>query len=137
MADFEAGKLAVPEQVRQYANQSVEQAKKAFDEYMSAMQKASEQLEGTQTELQAGAKAVNEKMLALTQENVAATFDLAQRMVNAKDMGEVMRLQTEYVQQRMQAFGEQARSVGETAMKSAGTMGKGGAGGGSKPKSRS
>lgn len=125
MADFEAGKLAVPEQVRQYANQSVEQARKAFDEFMGAMQKASQQMEGSQSELQSGAKAVNEKMLSLTQENVAATFDLAQQMVNAKDVNEVMRLQAEYMQKRMQAFGEQARSVGEAAMKTAGTMGSG------------
>ena len=125
MADFEAGKLAVPEQVRQYANQSVDQARKAFDEYMSAVKKASQQVEGSQSELQAGAKAMNEKMLSLTQENVAATLDLAQQMVNANDMNEVMRLQAEYVQKRMQAFGEQARTFGETAMKSAGSVGSG------------
>lgn len=47
--------------------------------------------------------------------NVEATFDLSGRLLNAHDIGDVMRIQTEFFQSRMQALAEQARDFRDAA----------------------
>ena len=51
--------------------------------------------------------------------NVANSFDFAQKIVRAKDVQEVMRLQTEFVKAQMEALSEQARELGTAATKAA------------------
>jgi len=53
------------------------------------------------------------------QRNVTATFDLGDKLVQAKDAQDVFKLQSEYFQGQMQALTDQARSMGESAMKAA------------------
>jgi phasin len=48
------------------------------------------------------------------QRNVTATFDLGDQPVQAKD---VLRIQSEFFQEQMRALTDQARSMGESAMK--------------------
>jgi phasin len=51
------------------------------------------------------------------QRNVNATFDLGDKLVQAKDMQDVLRLQSEFFQDQMRALTDHAKSMGETAMK--------------------
>jgi len=53
------------------------------------------------------------------QRNVNATFDLGDKLIQAKDMQDAFRLQTEFFQEQMRALTEQTRSLGESAMKAA------------------
>ena len=53
------------------------------------------------------------------QRNVTATFDLGDRLVQAKDMQEAARIQSEFVQEQMRSLTDHARSMGESAMKAA------------------
>lgn len=53
------------------------------------------------------------------QRNVTATFDLGDKLVQAKDIQDALKLQSEFFQQQMQALTDQARSMGESAMKAA------------------
>ncbi len=53
------------------------------------------------------------------QRNVSATFDLGDKLIQAKDMQDAFRLQTEFFQDQMRALTEQTRSLGESAMKAA------------------
>jgi phasin len=53
------------------------------------------------------------------QRNVTATFDLGDKLIQAKDMQDAFRLQTEFFQDQMRALTEQTRSLGESAMKAA------------------
>jgi phasin len=53
------------------------------------------------------------------QRNVNATFDLGDKLIQAKDMQDAFRLQTEFFQEQMRALTEQTRSLGEAAMKAA------------------
>ncbi len=51
------------------------------------------------------------------EQNVAATFDFAQKLMRAKNAGEVMGLQTEYLGRQMQALSAQVHELGQSAAK--------------------
>ena len=53
------------------------------------------------------------------QRNVTATFDLGDRMIQAKDMQEAARIQSEFFQDQMRSLTDHAKSMGESAMKAA------------------
>lgn len=107
----------VPPQVREMAEKSVDQAKKAFDGFIQQAQKAVTAIEGQASAVHAGAKDFNSMAMSFAEANVAASFDYAQKLVKAKDVNEIVRLQTEYMQAQMKAFGEQAKELGTAATK--------------------
>ena len=53
----------------------------------------------------------------LMQRNVTATFDLCDKLISAKDVQESMKIQSEFFQDQMRALTDQARTLGESAMK--------------------
>src|SRR5882724_5887829 len=109
----------VPTQMRQFAEQSVEQAKKAVDGFMTAAQKTAAAMEAQTATTQASAKDVGTKAMSFAEKNIANSFDFAQKLVRAKDIQEVLALQTEFVKSQMQAMSEQAKELGSTASKAA------------------
>jgi phasin len=54
------------------------------------------------------------------QRNVTATFDLGDKLIHAKDVQDALKLQSEFFQEQMRALTDQARTMGESAMKAAG-----------------
>ena len=119
MANDPKWNFDVPIQMRQFAKQSVEQAKKAVDGFLTAAQKAATTLETQANTAQAGAKDVREKVMGFAEENINNSFEFAQRLVRAKDIQEVMALQQEFMKQQMQAMQAQARDLGTAATKAA------------------
>jgi phasin len=109
----------VPTQLRQFAEQSLEQARKAVDGFMTAAQKAVTTAEVQASAAQSGAKDVGQKAMSFAEQNVATSFEFAQKLVRAKDMQEVMALQQEFLQSQMKAMSEQAKDLGATAGKTA------------------
>jgi len=53
------------------------------------------------------------------QRNVTATFDLGDKLIQAKDMQEAGRVQSEFLQEQMRSLTDLARGMGESAMKAA------------------
>jgi phasin len=119
MANDPTWNFDVPTQMRQFAEQSVEQARKAVDGFLTAAQKATTTLETQANTAQAGAKDVREKVMGFAEENINNSFAFAQRLVRARDIQEVMALQQEFLQQQMQAMQSQARDLGAAATKAA------------------
>jgi phasin len=107
----------IPTEMRQMAEQSVEQAKKAFDGFITAAEKAVGTLEGHAAAAKGGAKEVGRKAMAFAEQNVASSFELAQKLVRAKDVQEVMRLQSEFIRAQTEALSQQAKELGESATK--------------------
>ena len=56
---------------------------------------------------------------AKLQRNVTATFDLGEKLIKAKDMQEAAKVQSEFFQDQMRSLTDQARSMGESAVKAA------------------
>ena len=113
------GQFEVPREMRAFAEQSVEQARKAFDGFMTAAHKAASSIEQQTSAAQTGAKDMRERAMTLAEKNVAMSFEFAQKLVAAKDLEEVTRLQTEFVQRQMQSLNEQAQELGQTATRAA------------------
>jgi phasin len=107
----------VPADMRAMAEKSVEQARVAFNTFMTAAQEAVASFEGQAKAAQAGAKDISEKALSYAERNVANTFAFAERIVHAKDAQDFIRLQTEFVQAQMKELAEQAKDLGESATK--------------------
>jgi phasin len=68
----------------------------------------------------AGVKDVSTKAVSFAEKNVTAAFDLAEKLVHAKDVSEMMALQTEFLKAQMEAVQAQARELGESVVKVAG-----------------
>ena len=97
----------IPEQMRDVADKSVDQARKAFDQFMDATQKAVAKAEGSAKSLQEGAADLSRQTLAYIEENVAASFKLAANLVQARTV-----LQQEFLRRQMAAAAEQGKSLG-------------------------
>lgn len=102
----------IPEQMRDAADKSVNQAKKAFDDFIDATQKAVAKAEGSAKSLREGAADVNRQALAFVEENVAASFDVAHRLVRARSVEEVAAIQQEFMQRQIRNLAEQGKSLG-------------------------
>ena len=101
----------IPNELRDFADRSVEQARKAFEGFLTVAQRAA----GMATEAPttpAGAKAVSVQVFAYTEQNVNAAFELAHKLVRAKDPQEAFALQSEYVKSQLGALQSQAKELG-------------------------
>ncbi len=107
------GNFEIPTEMRNMAEHSVVQARQAFDGFMSAAQQAMSKWQEQSAVAQAGAKDAGEKMMSFAERNVATSFEFAQRLVRAKDLDEMMRLQGEFVRSQMETLTEQAKEIGE------------------------
>ena len=67
---------------------------------------------------------VSSKAISFAQQNMTASLDYAEKLVHAKDLSEVMRLHTEYVQSQMKALTEQASEIGQSMGRAAMATGK-------------
>ena len=117
MANDPMWNFDVPTQMRQFAEQSVEQAKKAMDGFLSAAHKTATTLESQASTAQSSAKDVGQKVMGFAEQNIANSFEFAQKLVRAKDVQEVMALQQEFLKSQMQAMQAQAKDLGSVATK--------------------
>jgi phasin len=115
-------RFEIPEQFRKAAEDSVRQARDAFGQVFDATQKAMSGMGGVWP-LGEGAGDLQRQTLAYIEENVAASFDLAQRLVQARTPEEVIALQQEYVQRQIAALTEQGKALTAMATRAA-TPGK-------------
>lgn len=57
--------------------------------------------------------------MTYAEQNVAASFTFAQRLVRAKDPAEVMQIQAEFAKSQMEAFQKQMAELGSAVQKAA------------------
>ena len=105
----------IPEQMREVADKSVSQARQAFEQFLDATQRAMANAESTAKTAGEGAVDLSRQSLAFVEDNIAASFDLAQRLVQARTVQEMAALQQEFVRRQMKALTEQGQQLGEMA----------------------
>ena len=111
----------IPTEMRDFAERSVAQARKAFEGFMGAVQKTATAIEpAASNPALSGAKDVSTKAVTFAESNVNAAFDLAEKLVHAKDVQEVLALQTEYLKAQMEAIQAQAKELGDVVVKATG-----------------
>jgi phasin len=109
--------LEIPAEVREFAEKTVDQARKAFESFVAAAQKASAQSEAAAESMTAGAKEVSAKAIGFAEANVKAAFDLADKLVHAKDPREILAIQSEYLKSQVATVQEQAKVLGDAVKK--------------------
>ena len=77
--------FAMPNEMRAFVEQSVTQARSAFDGIVQAANQAVSQWQGHAQAARAGASEIAHKSMAYAEQNMAATFDFAQKLMHAKD----------------------------------------------------
>ncbi|NGX96649.1 MAG: phasin [Candidatus Afipia apatlaquensis] len=110
----------IPKEMRSMAEASLEQARKAFDTFISSAQQTAAAFGGASLGGSGGAaKEISAKAIAFAEKNVQTSLAYAQQLIHAKDLTEVMRLHTEYVQGQMRALAEQASEMGQVVTRAA------------------
>src|SRR4029079_16597892 len=110
----------IPADMRVLAEKSVEQAKQAFDVFISAAQHAVSTAENQAASAQAGAKEVGELAMGFAERNIASSFEFARKLLQAKDPKDIMALHTEYVNSQIAVLTEQGKELTSRAAKMAG-----------------
>lgn len=117
MASNEAGNFEIPAEMRAFAEKSVEQAKQAFNTFMSAAQHAASTAENQASTAHSGAKEVGEMAIGFTKRNIASSFEFAEKLTKAKDSQELAALHADYVKSQMAALADQAKELSKQATK--------------------
>jgi phasin len=119
MSNDAQNRFEIPKDVRSMAEASVEQARKTFEKFLASAQEAAGSLEERGATVRAGARDISSKAFNYAENNVKASLDYAEQLVKAKDVSEVMRLHSEYVQAQMRALADQAKEMGQTVSRAA------------------
>ena len=109
--------LEIPNEMRAVAEQRIEHAKAAFTDFMRAAQGAVSALEDRFTASQASANEIGDKAMSFAERYVSSAFDFAQKILQVKDIQELVRMQTEFAQSQMNVLSEQVKDLGETVSK--------------------
>jgi hypothetical protein len=80
--------MEVPLQVREFAKKSVDQTEKAISSFIDSASKSVALVPGPMTD-------IAKQTLAITEQNLKASFEHARKLIQAKDINEVMRLQSD------------------------------------------
>jgi hypothetical protein len=102
------GTFEIPNEMRTMAEQSVVQARQAFDTFMNAAHQAAAKFEQQTAAAQGAANGAGKKIMAFAERNVAA-----QRLARAKDLQEMAEIQQEFAKAQMQTLSEQAKELGQ------------------------
>jgi len=109
----------VPTEVRDFAEKSVEQARKAFEGFSGAAQKAISTVDASAVPFGDNVKDVGSTALNYAEANIKAAFDLAQKLVHAKDPQEFLELQGAFVKNQFEAFQAQSKGLTEALQRAA------------------
>ena len=105
-SDMSDPKLAmeVPPQVRDFAVKSVDQAERAISSFLESASKSVAMAPSPMND-------VGQQALAITEKNLKASFEHARKLMNAKDINEVMQLQTEFLRNQFGVATEQSKQM--------------------------
>jgi phasin len=104
--------MDVPPQVREFAEKSVDQAERAITSFMVSASKSVALAPGPMTD-------VAKQALAITEKNLKASFEHARKLMRAKDIGEVMKLQSDFLRHQ---FGIATEDLKNTTGEAASTV---------------
>jgi phasin len=113
MSEEGRDRFEIPKEMRSMAEASLGQARQAFEKFLASAQATAGTIEERGATVRAGAKDVGAKAISYAEKNVQASLDYAQSLLHAKDLGEIMRLHSEYVQAQMRSLAEQASEMGQ------------------------
>jgi len=119
-------KFEVPQELRHLAEENVERARQLYLQFMDGVGQAMATWSSASSDVIApGFREVQERAVKLANENAEAAFKLAKDVAQAKDLHELIDLQTRYVQSQMKWYAEQTQEFGRLMTRALGEMKKG------------
>src|SRR5688572_6490830 len=109
--------MTVPDAVRAMTEKVVDQSREAYDRSKDTFEASVTTLERTFDAAGQGAVALNRKIIQIAQQNVNSGLDLAKSLAGAKNLPEMVALQSSYWQRLMSTFALQAEEVRALSMK--------------------
>jgi phasin len=108
--------LEIPQQMRDMAEKNVEQARVSYGQFMDAMTQAMAMWSkgNPSSEIASRFKVVQDRAVSFAKQNGEAGFSLASELAKAKDINEMLSLQSRYAQTQMQTYTLQAQELGQT-----------------------
>ena len=100
------------DKMREMAQTTLDKAKDAVSKYMAESQKMREKADATVRTSYSTAKEMNEKAVAFAEANVRAGFELAERLLQAKDPQEMGSIYQGHLKEQMEKMNEQFRELG-------------------------
>jgi len=107
------------EKMREMAQTTLEKARDAVSKYMAESQKMREKIDSSVQASYSSAKEMNEKAVAFAEANVVAGFELAQRLLQAKDPQEMGAVYQGHLKEQMEKMNAQFRELGSLMSKPA------------------
>lgn len=101
----------IPSTVREMAARSVDQAKDAYGRFVDAARQAQDVVSKSTEVFASGAKEMNEKVFGFAETNARASFEVATRLAHARDVKEVLEIQTQFARNQMEAYTQQAQEL--------------------------
>jgi phasin len=119
MSEDGRDRFEIPKDMRSMAEASFNQARQAFEKFIAGAQQTAGSIEQRGETVRAGAKDISAKAISYAEKNVQASLDYAQSLLQAKDLTDIMRLHSEYVQAQMRSLAEQASEMGQLVSRAA------------------
>lgn len=101
----------VPESVRALAEKTVTQTREAYERGKDALEEAVDALERSFDAAGQGAAAFNRKLIDIAQRNLNSAFDLAKSLAGAKNLAEIVELQSAFLRHQFDVFANQAGEI--------------------------
>src|SRR6476620_992011 len=105
------------EKMREMAQTTLDRAKDAVSKYMTESQKLREKADASVRATYSTAKEMNEKAVAYAEANVKAGFELAERLLRAKDPQEMGTIYQNHLKEQMEKMNSQFRELGSAMTK--------------------
>ncbi len=106
-----------PDSIRNIMKSSIEQARKAFDTFVASSEKMLQGVETTGNPVADNLKHLNEKIASFTRQNAETNFNLAMRLADARQLSEIVELQSAHVREQMETFSRQLEELRELTVK--------------------
>ena len=120
MAERKDATGGIPDTMREMAENSVAQARRAFEQFMQAAHRTLDMAESSTQAAQAGARDLRARAAEFAEANVGAAFELAERLVHAKDPQEFVSIQQEFLRRQSEQMRQQMQELGSQAASAAG-----------------
>ena len=111
-------KLEVPNELRELAEKTIDQAERAFTMFFDAASKSMATVPGAGTE-------ISKQALSFTEQNLKSAFEHARKLVHATDLQEAMRIQSEFLRSQFTSAGDHMRNITGEVMSAAKDISKG------------
>jgi hypothetical protein len=106
------------EKMREMAQTTLDKAKDAVSKYMAESQKLREKADSGVRATYSTAKEMNDEAVAFAEANVTAGFELAQRLLQAKDLQEMGAVYQSHLKEQMEKMNAQFRELGSAMSQS-------------------